>query len=167
MSGFIQRYDGLFHLSQSCRLKYVTGSHLNSIDCQWLLCCFSFLCLCQANDRNFFYSIRWWSKLAFTHLSTRRYENNAANLYWSFMHPVKLIWNITGCVLLFLAVESFGGQRLLQRADINIGSHITSFFRIRARTTGKVGGKDLRQLTCFGKFTFLFYWAKVLVQSKF
>ncbi|XP_066019502.1 cleavage and polyadenylation specificity factor subunit 1-like [Pocillopora verrucosa] len=48
------------------------------------------------------------------------------------------------------AVESFGGQRLLQRADINIGSHITSFFRIRARTTGKVGGKDLRQLTCFG-----------------
>ncbi|KAJ7381472.1 Cleavage and polyadenylation specificity factor subunit 1 [Desmophyllum pertusum] len=48
------------------------------------------------------------------------------------------------------ALESFGGQRLLQRADINVGSNITSFFRIRARTTGKVGGKDLRQLTCFG-----------------
>lgn len=83
------------------------------------------------------------------------------------MLPVKLLWNITGCVLLFLAVESFGGQRLLQRADINIGSHITSFFRIRARTTGKVGGKDLRQLTCFGKFTFLFYWAKVLFKASF
>ncbi|XP_044171683.1 cleavage and polyadenylation specificity factor subunit 1-like [Acropora muricata] len=48
------------------------------------------------------------------------------------------------------AMESFGGQRLLQRADINVGSNITSFFRIRARTTGKLGGKDLRHLTCFG-----------------
>ncbi|CAH3027371.1 unnamed protein product [Porites evermanni] len=48
------------------------------------------------------------------------------------------------------ALESFGGQRLLQRADINVGANITSFFRIRAKATGKVGGKDLRQLTCFG-----------------
>ena len=54
-------------------------------------------------------------------------------------------------VVLFVAMESFGGQRLLQRADINVGSNITSFFRIRARTTGKLGGKDLRHLTCFGK----------------
>ena len=55
------------------------------------------------------------------------------------------------CCLLVSALESFGGQRLLQRADINVGSNVVTFFRIRARTTGKVGGKDLRQLTCFGE----------------
>lgn len=54
--------------------------------------------------------------------------------------------------LICTALESFGGQRLLQRADINVGTNVTSFFRIRARTTGKVGGKDLRQLTCFGEW---------------
>lgn len=32
-----------------------------------------------------------------------------------------------------------------------MGTNVTSFFRIRAKTTGKVGGKDLRQLTCFGE----------------
>ena len=47
-----------------------------------------------------------------------------------------------------------GGQRLLQRADINIGSHVTSFFRIRAKASGKSSSdknRDLRQLTYFGE----------------
>ena len=55
--------------------------------------------------------------------------------------------------LLFPALESFGGQRLLQRADINVGSQITAFFRLRAKSAGRPGsekGTDLRQLTYFG-----------------
>jgi hypothetical protein len=44
---------------------------------------------------------------------------------------------------------------LLQRADINIGSHVTSMFRVRAKSADKSGGektKDLRQLTYFGRY---------------
>ncbi|KXJ17682.1 Cleavage and polyadenylation specificity factor subunit 1, partial [Exaiptasia diaphana] len=50
-------------------------------------------------------------------------------------------------------IESGGGQRLLQRGDINIGSHVTSLFRIRAKSYEKASGeksKESRQLTYFG-----------------
>ena len=33
----------------------------------------------------------------------------------------------------FIARESFGGTRLLRRADMNIGAHVSTFVRIRCK----------------------------------
>lgn len=55
------------------------------------------------------------------------------------------------------ARESFGGQRLLRKADFHIGQSINTFFRIRCKV-GEIGedrkqvtGADKRQITMFGK----------------
>lgn len=61
------------------------------------------------------------------------------------------------------ARESFGGSKLLRKADIHIGYHINSFFRIRCRV-GETASYDRRQasilekrhVTMFGK-TFSIY----------
>ncbi|XP_070574061.1 cleavage and polyadenylation specificity factor subunit 1-like [Ptychodera flava] len=41
------------------------------------------------------------------------------------------------------ARESFGGMRLLRRADINIGSHVTTFFRLRSKLSDPATEKIL------------------------
>lgn len=136
-----------------------------------LASCFVFLhiylsqlrCCCS------FYSIRCWPEPASSHLSARRWPccniiflcilfRNSSSLFRivscrpAFCHLNNPSCELIAYCLFVSALESFGGQRLLQRADINVGSNVVSFFRIRARTTGKVGGKDLRQLTCFGEW---------------
>ncbi|XP_071082054.1 cleavage and polyadenylation specificity factor subunit 1-like [Haliotis cracherodii] len=44
------------------------------------------------------------------------------------------------------ARESHGGQRLLRRADFNVGSHISSMFRVRCRLTDIASDKKLMTL---------------------
>nr|CAD7407313.1 unnamed protein product [Timema poppensis] len=49
--------------------------------------------------------------------------------------------------------ESFGGQRLLRRADFHLGQHVNTFFRIRCKIPSSqdllVGAADKRHITMF------------------
>ncbi|XP_077982143.1 cleavage and polyadenylation specificity factor subunit 1-like [Glandiceps talaboti] len=64
------------------------------------------------------------------------------------------------------ARESFGGQRLLRRADFNIGSHVSTFFRLRCKLADPASDKlqtgigERRHITLFatldGSIGFLF-----------
>eukprot|EP00794_Sanderia_malayensis_P018649 gene18649-20530_t len=52
------------------------------------------------------------------------------------------------------ALESYGGQRLLQKGDINIGSHANTMFRIKVRQESSLDlhrGKDGRHVTYLGE----------------
>ncbi|BES89477.1 Cleavage and polyadenylation specificity factor [Nesidiocoris tenuis] len=54
-----------------------------------------------------------------------------------------------------LALESFGGQKLLRKADFHLGQHVNSFFRIKCRTSEidrekkHLAGADKRHVTMF------------------
>lgn len=56
----------------------------------------------------------------------------------------------------FAAKESFGGMRLLRRADFNAGAHINTFWRMPCRGSLDTGSKkaltwDNKHITWFGK----------------
>ena len=58
--------------------------------------------------------------------------------------------------LLIIALESFGGQRLLQKGDINIGAHANTMFRIKVCEEPSIDlhkSKDNRHTTYLGMFT--------------
>lgn len=55
------------------------------------------------------------------------------------------------------AKESFGGMRLLRRADFNAGAHINTFWRMPCRGSLDAGSKksltwDNKHITWFGKW---------------
>lgn len=56
------------------------------------------------------------------------------------------------------ARESYGGQRLLRKADFHLGQLVNSFFRIKCRSTGGpyeqkyYVGADRKHVTMFGKY---------------
>ena len=57
--------------------------------------------------------------------------------------------------LYITALESFGGQRLLQKGDINIGTHANTMFRIKACEEPSIDlhkSKDNRHTTYLGMF---------------
>ena len=56
-----------------------------------------------------------------------------------------------------LALESFGGQRLLQKADINVASHINMMFRIKVAQDEPGLNKlpDQRHVTFMREYTII------------
>lgn len=55
------------------------------------------------------------------------------------------------------AKESFGGMRLLRRADFNVGAHINTFWRMPCRGALEAGSKkaltwDNKHITWFGRW---------------
>ncbi|XP_048576873.1 cleavage and polyadenylation specificity factor subunit 1 isoform X2 [Nematostella vectensis] len=95
--------------------------------------------------------------LAFVSKDPKNLEVYAADFFIDGPQIGFLVSDVEKNLVLFTyqpeAIESQGGQRLLQRADINVGTHITSFFRIAAKAHLKASGeksKEMRQLTCFG-----------------
>ena len=58
----------------------------------------------------------------------------------------------------FVARESCGGTRLLRRADINIGSHVNTFVRVRCKLSDPASSKPIsgpaerRHTVIYGKY---------------
>ena len=74
-------------------------------------------------------------------------------------------WYIHSCSfwLVFAAKESFGGMRLLRRADFNAGAHINTFWRMPCRGALDTGSKksltwDNKHITWFGKTPVSHIW---------
>lgn len=60
-----------------------------------------------------------------------------------------------GLRLFRAAKESFGGMRLLRRADYNVGAHVNTFWRMPCRGAMEAGSKktltwDNKHITWFG-----------------
>ena len=67
----------------------------------------------------------------------------------------------TGFVVGLPAKESFGGMRLLRRADFNAGANVNTFWRMPCRGSQDVASKktltwDNKQITWFGMWLWLF-----------
>lgn len=70
------------------------------------------------------------------------------------------------------ARETHGGQKLLRRADINVGAQINTFFRIKCKLSDPstdrpaVGAVEKRHITYFGRiYGLLFLSTLILVDT--
>lgn len=66
-------------------------------------------------------------------------------------------------ILPSLAKESFGGMRLLRRADFNVGAHVNAFWRMPCRGTLDTASKkaltwDNKHITWFGGSYYKLLW---------
>ena len=67
-----------------------------------------------------------------------------------------IIIQFSFALLLALALESFGGQRLLQKGDINIGTHANTMFRVKVCEEPSIDlhkSKESRHTTYLGIIT--------------
>lgn len=78
------------------------------------------------------------------------YTNVTVALYQTSRHAVLCVCSVLA------AKESFGGMRLLRRADFNAGANINTFWRMPCRGALDTGSKkaltwDNKHITWFGK----------------